>query len=64
MELLRALRPDALVKGDDYRESEVVGAEFLKSYGGEVRLVPVRQGISTSRLVDAIRAGTPSAPVP
>jgi D-beta-D-heptose 7-phosphate kinase/D-beta-D-heptose 1-phosphate adenosyltransferase len=63
MKLLRDLRPDVLVKGDDYRESEVVGAEFLKSYGGEVRLVPVREGISTSRLVDAIRAGTPSAPV-
>ncbi len=62
MELLRALRPQVLVKGDDYRESEVVGAEFLKTYGGEIRLVPVREGISTSRLVDAIRSGTSSAP--
>ena len=56
MELLRIVRPDVLVKGDDYSESEVVGAEFLKGYGGVVRLIPVRQGISTSRLVEKIRA--------
>jgi len=56
MELLQLLRPDVLVKGDDYSESEVVGAEFLKTYGGVVRLIPVRQGISTTRLVEKIRA--------
>lgn len=56
MDLLRLVRPDVLVKGDDYSESEVVGAEFLKTYGGVVRLLPVRQGISTTRLVEKIRA--------
>jgi D-beta-D-heptose 7-phosphate kinase/D-beta-D-heptose 1-phosphate adenosyltransferase len=57
MELIRAVRPDVLVKGGDYKESEVVGAEFLRSYGGEVALIPLREGISTSRLVEAIRSG-------
>lgn len=57
LELLKAIRPDALVKGDDYRASEVVGADFLKNYGGQVRLIPIRQGISTSRLVETIRSG-------
>jgi len=56
MDLLRLVRPDVLVKGDDYSESQVVGAEFLKTYGGVVRLIPVRQGISTTRLVEKIRA--------
>jgi len=56
MELLRLIRPAVLVKGDDYAESEVVGADFLKSYGGEVRLVPIRPGISTTRLVEQIRS--------
>jgi D-beta-D-heptose 7-phosphate kinase/D-beta-D-heptose 1-phosphate adenosyltransferase len=56
MALLHLVRPDVLVKGDDYAESQVVGAEFLKTYGGVVRLVPVRQGISTTRLVEKIRA--------
>ena len=57
MELIRAIRPDVLVKGDDYKESDVVGADFLRSYGGEVALIPLREGISTSRLVEAIRSG-------
>ena len=57
MALLQAIRPDVLVKGDDYRTSEVVGADFLNSYGGQVRLIPVRQGVSTSRLVETIRSG-------
>jgi len=60
MDLLRLVRPDVLVKGDDYSESEVVGAEFLKSYGGAVRLIPIRQGISITRLVEKIRASSGS----
>jgi len=56
LELLRAIRPNVLVKGSDYQPSEVVGAELLASYGGEVRLIPLRQGISTSRLVENIRS--------
>ncbi|MBI1956417.1 MAG: D-glycero-beta-D-manno-heptose 1-phosphate adenylyltransferase [Acidobacteria bacterium] len=56
LDLLRQIRPDVLVKGDDYTESEVVGAAFLQSYGGLVCLIPVRQGISTSRLVEKIRS--------
>jgi D-beta-D-heptose 7-phosphate kinase/D-beta-D-heptose 1-phosphate adenosyltransferase len=58
MELLRLIRPGVLVKGDDYAESEVVGADFLKTYGGVVRLVPIRPGVSTTRLVEQIRSGT------
>ena len=57
MELIRGIRPDVLVKGGDYTESEVVGADFLRGYGGEVALIPLREGISTSRLVEAIRSG-------
>ena len=56
MKLLQAIRPDVLVKGDQYTESEVVGADFLKSYGGVIRRIPIRQGISTSELVKKIRA--------
>jgi D-beta-D-heptose 7-phosphate kinase/D-beta-D-heptose 1-phosphate adenosyltransferase len=59
LELLRAIRPDVLVKGSDYTPSEVVGADLLASYGGEVRLIPLRQGISTSRLVENIRSRRP-----
>ena len=57
MELLRLISPAVLVKGDDYSEAEVVGADFLKSYGGVIHLVPIRPGISTTRLVERIRSG-------
>ena len=56
--LIRQLRPDVLVKGDDYKESEVVGADYVKSYGGVTRLIPLRRGHSTSALVEKIRAAS------
>ncbi|QDH14386.1 D-glycero-beta-D-manno-heptose 1-phosphate adenylyltransferase [Formicincola oecophyllae] len=54
--LIRALKPDVLVKGDDYREEDIVGADFVKSQGGLVVRVPVLPGQSTSNL--ASRAGS------
>ena len=56
MTLLRLIRPHVLVKGDDYAASEVVGADLLESYGGVTRLIPIRRGISTSRLLEKIRS--------
>ncbi len=54
MKLIRSLRPDVLVKGGDYRKREVVGAQFVESYGGRVALVPVVQGQSTTHIVQRI----------
>ena len=51
LELIRALVPDVLVKGDDYREDEVVGADEVEAAGGRVELVPRLEGRSTSRLL-------------
>lgn len=55
LELIRALRPDLLVKGADYRLEQVVGAELVQSYGGRVLLVPLVEGASTTRTI--ARAG-------
>ncbi len=52
--LIRELRPDILVKGDDYTIDEVVGREIVEGYGGEVALVPIVKGLSTSSTVDQI----------
>ena len=54
--LIEAIRPDLLVKGADYREDQVVGAELVRSYGGEVRLAPVRPGHSTTATLARIGA--------
>jgi D-beta-D-heptose 7-phosphate kinase/D-beta-D-heptose 1-phosphate adenosyltransferase len=51
LELIQTLKPDVLVKGADYTISQVVGASFVQSYGGEVRLIDLVEGQSTTRMV-------------
>lgn len=54
LRMIEAFRPDVLVKGADYRLEEVVGAEFVHSYGGDVRLVPIEPGFSTTATIARI----------
>jgi rfaE bifunctional protein nucleotidyltransferase chain/domain len=49
--LIRQIKPDVLVKGADYKLTEIVGAEFVKSCGGRVRRIKLTPNQSTSRLV-------------
>ena len=62
--LIRAARPDALVKGEDWRRKGVVGREFVESYGGRVVLAPLIRGLSTTALVDRIRSADPCSRPP
>jgi D-beta-D-heptose 7-phosphate kinase/D-beta-D-heptose 1-phosphate adenosyltransferase len=61
LDLILALRPGCLVKGDDYSEDQVVGAAEVKSWGGRVALIPVVPGRSTSGIVAGLRE-QPSGP--
>jgi D-beta-D-heptose 7-phosphate kinase/D-beta-D-heptose 1-phosphate adenosyltransferase len=54
-DLLRALRPDFLVKGSEYRDGVVVGRDVVESYGGTVALVDMVPGISTSAILERRR---------
>lgn len=54
MPLIRAIKPDILVKGADWKEKEIVGADVVKAYGGKVVRVEVVPGISTSRIIQRI----------
>ncbi len=57
---LEAVRPHVLVKGGDYRPTEVVGRELVEASGGRVEIVPLTPEKSTSSLVERIRgAGRP-----
>jgi D-beta-D-heptose 7-phosphate kinase/D-beta-D-heptose 1-phosphate adenosyltransferase len=56
LELIHAVRPDVLVKGSDYRRENVVGAEYVESYGGRVHLALLRAGCSTTRLLQRLGA--------
>jgi D-beta-D-heptose 7-phosphate kinase/D-beta-D-heptose 1-phosphate adenosyltransferase len=55
--LLRALKPDVLVKGGTYKHHEVVGWEIVESYGGKVVTIPPVEGLSTTNIVEKIRSG-------
>ena len=46
-----------LVKGGDYAPEEVVGAEFVRGYGGDVRVLTEVEGYSTTKLVELIGSG-------
>jgi D-beta-D-heptose 7-phosphate kinase/D-beta-D-heptose 1-phosphate adenosyltransferase len=55
-ELIGRLLPDVLVKGSDYSEDQVAGAKSVRAAGGEVVLVQLEPGLSSSELVRRIRA--------
>lgn len=56
MDLLRALKPDVLVKGGDYTKDKVVGHELVESYGGIVTVVGLVEGRSTTNIIQKIEA--------
>ena len=51
LELIRALKPNVLVKGGDYTVESVVGHEDVVSWGGRVEIVPTVEGFSTTNIV-------------
>lgn len=55
LNLIEALRPDILAKGADYRPDQVVGAEQVRGWGGELVLVPLLEERSTSGIIRRMR---------
>jgi rfaE bifunctional protein nucleotidyltransferase chain/domain len=55
LELVNELRPDVLVKGGDYVESTVVGAREVRSWGGDVVIIPLTPGHSTTSTIERLR---------
>jgi D-beta-D-heptose 7-phosphate kinase/D-beta-D-heptose 1-phosphate adenosyltransferase len=51
LELIRALRPNVLVKGGDYTIETVVGHEEVIAAGGRVEIIPTVEGFSTTNIV-------------
>ena len=52
--LIEAIKPDVLVKGSDWKKRDIVGAEFVESYGGKVRRIGLLKGRSTTDVVKKI----------
>ena len=60
LNLIEAIQPDILVKGADYALDQVVGREIVESYDGEVRLIQLTEGYSTTGLIEKKNHGRPS----
>jgi len=54
LNLIKEIKPDVLVKGGDWKKEEVVGSDFVESYGGKTALIPLVEGKSTSLIIEKI----------
>ena len=54
LKLIKKLKPSILVKGADYTKEQVVGGEFVESYGGEIKLVKLTKGKSSSKIINKL----------
>ncbi|GAB3889730.1 D-glycero-beta-D-manno-heptose 1-phosphate adenylyltransferase [Spirosoma agri] len=55
LELIEAVKPDILVKGNDYTVDTIVGADFVLGRGGRVKTVTLVPGYSTTKLIERIK---------
>lgn len=55
LELVQVLQPDVIVKGGDYSPDTVVGAAQVRARGGEVVIIPLTPGHSTTSTIDRLR---------
>ena len=53
--LIEALKPDILVKGDDYTPETIVGADFVTKNGGTVETIALVKGYSTTAMIEKIK---------
>jgi len=55
LELIISIMPDVLVKGGDYTLEQIVGAKEVMANGGEVKIVPLIEGVSTTAIIERMR---------
>ncbi|MEX2525121.1 MAG: bifunctional D-glycero-beta-D-manno-heptose-7-phosphate kinase/D-glycero-beta-D-manno-heptose 1-phosphate adenylyltransferase HldE [Gammaproteobacteria bacterium] len=59
--LIQRISPDYLVKGGDYQPDRIAGASRVRARGGEVVILPLRPGCSTSSLLETMNSRAPEA---
>ncbi len=52
---IETIKPDIIIKGGDYKPHQIVGHEFVKSYGGKVMSCPLKEGVSTTKTIEKIQ---------
>jgi D-beta-D-heptose 7-phosphate kinase/D-beta-D-heptose 1-phosphate adenosyltransferase len=58
LKVIEYLMPEVLVKGGDWPEDEIIGADVVKRAGGKVKRIPYISGYSTTDIINKIRQGT------
>ena len=53
--LIQLIQPNTLVKGADYKIEDIVGSDFVISYGGNVQTIPFLEGYSSSHIINSIK---------
>jgi len=53
--LIKLIKPDFLIKGEDWKHEEIVGKDFVESYDGKVIRIKLVEGISTTKIIEKIR---------
>jgi D-beta-D-heptose 7-phosphate kinase/D-beta-D-heptose 1-phosphate adenosyltransferase len=56
LNLIKKVKPDVLVKGEDWAEKGVVGREFVESLGGKVVLAPIVEGKSSTETIEKMKS--------
>jgi D-beta-D-heptose 7-phosphate kinase/D-beta-D-heptose 1-phosphate adenosyltransferase len=55
LNLITSIMPDVLVKGGDYTLEQIVGAKEVMANGGEVKIVPILEGFSTTGIIERMK---------
>ena len=55
LELIALIKPDILVKGGDYNQEDIVGYKEVIDWGGEVKIVPITPGFSTTSTIEKMK---------
>lgn len=55
LKIIKEIKPDYITKGSDYNKQEVVGKEFIESYGGKVVIIPLEKNLSTTKIIEKLK---------
>ena len=55
LNLIKSIKPDVLIKGADYNIENIVGGDFVQSYGGEIKFTDIVSGFSTTNIIKKIQ---------
>ncbi len=56
LELIKVVKPNVLVKGGDWKLAQIIGSQFVLSYGGSVQSLSFKEGYSTTNIVEKIQS--------